>query len=135
MEESLISNRERLRHTDLGRRIEESLISNRNGSRHTDLGRRILISYVVRSTLLQVTRGRQNAPGGLPPVCAPGTPLTNDISGSSSSNERFLTCINTFFSVEYDGMNVIPVRQREHQEHFRFWSKSWRNHEKLMIPE
>ena len=61
---------------------------------------------------------------GVPPVGGPETPLTHDISGESLSNERFSTSINMIFSVDYDGINPIAVRQREHQEHFRFWSKS-----------
>ena len=39
---------------------------------------------VVRSTILQVPRGRQIGSGGVPPPCVPETPLTHDISGSRS---------------------------------------------------
>ena len=38
---------------------------------------------MVRSTLLQDTRGRQIASGGDPPVRTPDHPLTHDISGSN----------------------------------------------------
>ena len=87
------------------------------------------IIKMVRSTLLQVPRGRQNASGGVPPLGIPRTPLTHDISGSSSSNERFSTWIPIIFNVDYDGINPVPVRQREHQEYFGFLSKSCQNHE------
>ena len=79
---------------------------------------------MVRSTLLQVTRRRQNTPGGVPPLGIPGTTLTHDISGSSSSNETNSIDSNAKLCVDYDGINPIAVRQREHQEYFRFWSKS-----------
>ena len=79
--------------------------------------------------------GGAKLPQGVPPVCFPRTILSHDISGSSSSNERFSTWINTIFSVDYDGVNAISVRQREHQKYFRFYSRSWKNHEKLIIPE
>ena len=79
---------------------------------------------MVRSTLLQVARGCQNAPGGVPPVCFPGTPLTHDISGSSSSNERFSISIPMIFNVDYDGINPVTMRQREPQEHWHFLAKS-----------
>ena len=75
---------------------------------------------MVRSTLLQVSIWRQNAPGGVPPLRVPGTPLTHDISGSSSSNEEFSIWINIIFNVDYDGINSVTVRQREHQEYIRF---------------
>ena len=90
--------------------MEESLISNRERLRHTDLGRRIDVLKMVRSNLLPVGRGRQIGLGGFPPVGVPGTPLSHDISGSSSSNDSFSTLLPMIFSVDYDGINAIPVR-------------------------
>ena len=42
---------------------------------------------IVRSTLLQVTRGRQIGSRGGPPVCAPGPHLNHDVSGPRSWNK------------------------------------------------
>ena len=78
------------------------------------------VPQVVRSTLLPVGMGRQIGLGGGPPVGCPGTPLSHDISGSSSSNETNSIATNVNLCVDYDGINPIPVRQREPQKHFRF---------------
>ena len=54
--------------------------------------------------------------GGVPPLGSPETPLTQDNSGSSSSNERFLKSSNTFFSVDYDGISSVAAIQRDHRK-------------------
>ena len=62
----------------------------------------------------------QVGPGGVPPVGFPGTPLSYDISGSSSSNDLLSTLIHMIFSVDYDGINAISMRKRELLEHGHF---------------
>ena len=52
-------------------------------------------------------RGPPDCPGPLPPVRVPGPPLTNDISSSSPSNERFSTCIIIILDALSDGINPI----------------------------
>ena len=67
----------------------------------------------MRSTLLPPGRGRQIGLGGVPPVDVPGTPLSYDIFGSSSSNDSFSTWIIIIFNEESDGVLDFPVRKRE----------------------
>ena len=68
---------------------------------------------MVRSTLLQVSIGRQTAPRGGPPVDAPGPLLDHDISGSRSSNETTRVWIRIFFDDLSDGINAISPSYRE----------------------
>ena len=62
---------------------------------------------MVRSTLLQVSIGRQAAPRGVPPVDAPGPPLDLNISGSRSPNETSRVWALIVFDALSDGINAI----------------------------
>ena len=88
---------------------------------------------MVRSILLQVTRGRQIGLGGVPPVDVPGTPLSYDIFGSSSSNDSFSTWIIIIFNEESDGVLDFPMRKREPLEDGHTSTRIVINDEKLML--
>ena len=62
---------------------------------------------VMRSTLLQVTMGRQIGSRGGPPVDAPGPPLDLDISGSRSPNETSRVLIRIIFDALSNGPYAI----------------------------
>ena len=72
---------------------------------------------MVRSTLLQVTRGRQIGLRGGPPVDGPRTPLTSDISGSCKVNGENSTSVIIIFNKECFDMLNVSVRQARHQKH------------------
>ena len=89
----------------------------------------------MRSTLLQVTRGRQIGLRGGPPVCRPGTFLTPDISGSSSSIGSFSIWIIIIFNEEHDGVFDFPVRKRQPLEDGHTSTRIVKNDEKLIFSE
>ena len=63
--------------------------------------------HMVRSTLLQVSIGRQTAPRGGPPVDGPGPPLDTNISGSRSPNETSRVLVIIIFDALSHGVNAI----------------------------
>ena len=90
---------------------------------------------MVRSTLLQVSRGRQIASGGGPPVCVPETPLNPEISHRSSPYEEISICVLIIFDELSYGVPKVSVRQRDPLKHPHIFDKIMKNDEKLMFPE
>lgn len=88
---------------------------------------------MVRSTLLQVTSGRQIGLRGGPPLGCPETPLTSDISGSDSSNEEFSTSTPMVFDDISYGINVVSPTCREASVQRHIFVKNCQNGEKLMF--
>ena len=68
--------------------------------------------HMVRSTLLQVTMGRQIGSRGGPPLGIPGPPLDPDISGSRSPNKTSRTWILIFFDALSNGQHPTSQKKR-----------------------
>ena len=72
---------------------------------------------MVRSTLLQVSIGRQTASRGGTPVDAPGPPLDLNISGSRQPNETSRVSTHMIFDDLSDGIHAISLSSRELLQH------------------
>ena len=62
---------------------------------------------LLRTQPLLLGGAPQVGSGGVPAVCSLGTALIHDISGSSSSNEEFSTCVIMIFNVLSDYMHGL----------------------------